>query len=121
MEFSSLPEFDKELRRLLKKYRTLEEDLEVLKKILSISSHPNPPQTVRVSGLGIDEPIIVKVKTFACKAMKGKGSRSGIRIIYAYFAEAQQIEFVEIFYKGSRENEDRSRIYQYYRGKSNAG
>ena len=39
-----------------------------------------------------------------------KGAHSGIRIIYAYFPVDDRIEFVEIYYKGDQENEDRERI-----------
>jgi hypothetical protein len=31
--------------------------------------------------------------------MKGKGSLSGIRIVYALFPDLPKIEFVEIYYK----------------------
>lgn len=34
MEFDTLPEFDKDLKQLLKKYRTLNDDLEEVKDIL---------------------------------------------------------------------------------------
>jgi len=35
---------------------------------------------------------------FSCKSLKGKGVRSGIRIIYAYYEEEDIIEFIEIYY-----------------------
>lgn len=34
MQFTTLPEFDREFKKLLKKYRSLEEDLNVLKQVL---------------------------------------------------------------------------------------
>jgi len=37
MIFEELEEFKKDLKTLLKKYRSLNEDLEVVKKILSVS------------------------------------------------------------------------------------
>jgi len=114
MESSTLPEFDKDLKKLLKKFRTLEEDLEVLKKFLSSTSHPSPPHTEQISDLGIEEPKIIKVISFACKALKGKGRRSGIRVIYAYFSDAQRIEFTEIYFKGNKALEDRERIAKHY-------
>ncbi len=98
MEFSHLPEFDKEVKRLLKKYRTLRDDLEILKKVLMTYPRGYPPGIIRISGLGI-ETETYKVKHFRCKALKHKGSRSGIRIIYAYFEEEQKVEFIVIYYK----------------------
>ena len=58
-----------------------------------------------------------KARKFACKALKGKGAASGIRLIYAYYEREDIIEFIEIYYKGSQENEDRERILRHY-GKS---
>lgn len=113
MEFSNLPEFDKEFKRLLKKYRTLKDDLELLKSVLETYPRGYPPVIFRESGLGI-ETEIYKVKHFRCKALK-KGSRSGIRIVYAYFEEKQRIEFVEIYYKEKGDRDcNKERILKYY-------
>ena len=71
---------------------------------------------VQISNLGIDYPQIYKARKFACKSLKGTGSRSGIRIIYAYYEKEDVIEFIEIYYKGDKENEDRERILRYYGG-----
>jgi len=38
---------------------------------------------------------------------------SGIRIIYAYFEKEDAIEFIEIYFKGDKENEDKKRIKKY--------
>jgi hypothetical protein len=35
---------------------------------------------------------------------------SGIRVIYAYYPDADRIKFIEIFFKGIKKNEDRQRI-----------
>ena len=69
---------------------------------------------VQISNLGIDYPQIYKSRKFACKSLKGTGSRSGIRIIYAYYKKEDIIEFIEIYYKGDKENEDRKSIIKYY-------
>jgi len=115
MEFSRLPAFEKDLKKLKKRFRTLDDDLAVFEKFLDVSSHPQAPHTVRISDLGIEEPLIIKVRTFACKSLKGKGARSGIRIIYAYLPEKEHVEFVEIYYKGDKPLENRDRIVQQYR------
>jgi phosphoserine aminotransferase len=69
----------------------------------------------RISDLGIDAPSVYKAKKFACRVLKGKGAKSGIRIIYAYFETEDRIELVEIYYKGDKENEDLSRILKHYK------
>ena len=114
MQFTSLPEFDTEFQKLLKKYRSLEDDLEVLKQILIKYPRGYEPVVFRISGLGV-ETEIHKVKNFRCKALQ-KGSRSGIRVIYAYFEADQKIEFVEIYYKEKDDIDcDKERIKRYYK------
>jgi len=48
---------------------------------------------------------IYKLKKFSCKALKGKGNRCGIRIIYAFYPEKFEVEFLEIYFK-EREDSD---------------
>ena len=67
-----------------------------------------------ISDLGIASPKIYKGKKFACKALKGKGALSGMRVIYAYHEEEDWIEFIEIYYKGDKESEGRERIMRLY-------
>jgi len=45
----------------------------------------------------------------ACRALR----RRALRVIYAYFEQEQRIEFIEIYFKGDKENEDRKRIKEY--------
>jgi hypothetical protein len=113
MKFSSLREFEKELKTLLKKYRTLSNDLEGLKKLLSVYPRGFPPGIVRISGLGI-ETEIYKVKHFRCKALR-KGGRSGIRVVYAYLPDEKRIEFAGMYYKEKDDRDcDKKRILKYY-------
>jgi hypothetical protein len=113
MTFSSLREFEEELKTLLKKYRTLSDDLEGLKRLLRVHPRGFPPGIVRVSGLGI-ETEIYKVKHFRCKALR-KGARSGIRVVYAYFPDEKRIEFAEMYYKEKDDRDcDKKRISEYY-------
>lgn len=69
---------------------------------------------LRISDLGIHSPKIYKAKKFACKALKGKGVHSGVRVIYAYHEEEDRIKFIEIYYKGDKEDEDKERILKYF-------
>jgi hypothetical protein len=67
-------------------------------------------------GIGISNPKIYKAKKFACRSLKGRGVDSGIRVIYAYWEEGDKLEFIEIYFKGDKENEDRDRILSHYKG-----
>lgn len=113
IEFSTLPEFDKDLKKL-KRFRTLENDLKVLKKYLRKYPQGFPPVVVPISGIKVNEKLF-KVKHFRCKALKQKGSRSGIRVVYAYFKEECKIEFIEIYYKEKDDTDcDKERVYDNY-------
>lgn len=109
IQFEELPEFEKDLKQLLKKYRTLKEDLAVLRQVLNDDPNECSPFSYRIDGLGI-KTCIIKVKKIACKALKGRGAHSGLRLIYAYFPEKQKITFIELYHKNDKENEDRPRI-----------
>jgi hypothetical protein len=112
------PEFTKDLKKLLKRFRTLEEDLETFINVQMVLYHKHNIDNqgiVPISGLEIHTPKIFKARKFACKALKGKGARSGIRVIYSYFQVIERIELIEIYYKGNQENEDRERIHTLYR------
>jgi len=128
MIFEELNEFKKDLKRLLKKYRSLNEDLDVVKKILAILPEERPPFSFRIDNLGI-ETCIIKVKKIACKALKGKGVNSGLRLIYAHFEEIEAIEkdgliieegspekivLVELYHKSNKSQEDRDRIKKHF-------
>jgi mRNA-degrading endonuclease RelE of RelBE toxin-antitoxin system len=108
--------FDKDLKKLLKKFRTLEDDVEVAKKnaielfhLINIDN--NSVETI--PNFCSDELKICKIKKFACKALKGRGVQSGIRIIYAYHILTKTVNFIEIYFKGESANEDKERIKQY--------
>jgi hypothetical protein len=109
MTFDELVEFNKDLKTLLKKYRTLKEDLEVVKKVLEVTPQERPPFSFRIDNLGL-ETCVIKVKKIACKALKGRGVNSGLRLIYAHFEVEQKITFIEIYHKNDKENEDKQRI-----------
>src|SRR3989338_4275976 len=104
--FSYLPEFEKEFSRLLKKYRSLSEDIEKFKRFIL----ENP------TGLGKNFAIIhstenskvVKARMM-CRSLKDRS----IRIIYAYHQNTLTFMYIEIYFKGDKENEDQARIREY--------
>jgi mRNA-degrading endonuclease YafQ of YafQ-DinJ toxin-antitoxin module len=117
-EVSCLSEFEKDIKRLLKRFKTLEEDLKIFIRTELNLYHKlkvDNKGIFQIPGLKIDSPKIFKAKKFACRSLKGKGVHSGMRVIYAYFEEEDKIELIEIYYKGDKENEDRERILGHYR------
>ena len=112
-EICRTSEFDKDLKKLLKKFKTLDEDLQIfIEKELFLfhKMHVDNRGVFQLTDLEFREPKIFKAKKFACRALKGRGAQSGIRVIYAFFEKEDKIEFIEIYFKGDKENEDRDRI-----------
>jgi len=117
-EITNLPEFDKDFKKLSKRFGTLEEDLKVFTNTQLNLYHKqgiDNKGVLPISGLGITAPKIYKAKKFACRSLKGRGVDSGIRVIYAYWEDEDRIEFIEIYFKGDKENEDRDRILRNYK------
>ena len=133
MDFEELREFGKDKKKLVKKYRSIPEDLETVKQVLEVMPDERPPFSFRINNLGI-EICIIKVKKIACKALKGKGVNSGLRLVYAYyniqstetgkgdneqtgeeFIAKEKIVFIELYHKSDQENEDRERILKYFK------
>jgi hypothetical protein len=123
-ETRRLAGFEADLKKLRKRFRTLEEDLATLMTAQIALFHKlelDAQGIFRVPGLPFDRPEIFKVKKFACRALKGRGAASGLRLIYAYFRDEDAVELVEIYFKGDKENEDRARIIEIYAGKRDKG
>jgi mRNA-degrading endonuclease RelE of RelBE toxin-antitoxin system len=116
-QINRLPEFEKDLKKLLKRFRTLEEDLKTFIKTELSLYHKlriDNKGIFQIPGLRFQHPQVFKAKKFACRALRGRGVQSGIRVIYAYFEKEDKIELIEIYFKGDKENEDRERILRNY-------
>jgi len=102
INYGETPEFKKDFKRLLRKFKSLEDDLE-LAKIVAIElfhiQKINNLSTFPIQGFCTETIQICKIKKFACKALKGKGCKSGIRVIYAYFPSQNKVDFIQIYYK----------------------
>ena len=106
MIFDELAEFQKDLKTLLKKYRTLNDDLDVVRQVLTTSPDARPPLSFRIDNLTLAT-CVIKIKKIACKSLKGRGVNSGLRLIYAYFKDQEKIIFVELYHKNDKEDKQR--------------
>jgi len=116
IDYCETDSFKKDLKKLLKKFKTLESDLEVAKRDAIELFHIkkiNNQSVFPIQGFCTEEVLICKVKKFACKALKGRGAKSGIRVIYAFHAKTLKVEFIEMYFKSDQENENRERIKEY--------
>jgi hypothetical protein len=116
-EIIRLPEFERDIKSLVKRFRSLEDDLDNFIKTELTLFHKlgiDNKGVVQISGLGFQSPKVYKGRKFACRTLKGKGAHSGIRVVYAHFEQMDRVELIEIYYKGDKANEDRGRISERY-------
>ncbi len=104
--FERLPEFEREFKKLVKKYRSLPNDIKDLEEVLEASP----------TGMGKNFTIIHSTESvkivkarLACESLSDRS----VRIIYAYHDYAIEFMYIEIYFKGNKENEDRTRIEEY--------
>lgn len=114
MVFESLNDFDKDLKKLLKRYRSLQSDLEDVKIILRVKPDERNPFSFQINNLGITT-CVIKIKKITCDSLKGRGVNSGLRLIYAYFEKEEKIVFIELYHKNDKENEDKQRILENFK------
>jgi len=108
-KFSTLPEFDKELKRLSKKYQTIVSDIEDLKPVL-ITCPTGIGKNFTIMKI-VGDVQIVKVRVH-CESLRSRV----VRLIYAYHNDRIELMFIEVYFKGDKENEDRERIKEYLAG-----
>ena len=120
INYCSIPEFEKDFKKLEKRYRTLSDDFENMKKNLLevhyIKGAPLPPNTiVDIEGMCGENYKSKKVRKFACKSLRNLGNRSGIRVIFVLEPDDLKITFIEMYFKGDKENEDKDRLREFLR------
>ncbi len=104
--FKRTPEFEKEFKRLVKKFRSLDEDICSFEKILEAYPTGVGSKFVIIhSDSGVK---IVKAR-LACRALR----ESSLRVIYAWHEQCVTFFYIELYHKGEKENEDRVRISEY--------
>lgn len=104
MNISQTDEFKKDLKRFLKKYPTLEKDLEILTK--AICAEPKGDGTKHWNLItSIDEKYILKVRMM-CRSVRG----ADFRVVYMFDGERLDLLFIEMYFKGDKENNDKNRI-----------
>lgn len=114
MKYNTIPEFEKDFKKLEKRFNTLPDDFERIKKnaieLYHISGIDNN-SVEEIKGIGNTADLkFYKVKKFACLSLKGRGSNTGLRVIYVLFPKLDKVIFLEIYFKGDKENEDWGRI-----------
>ena len=120
MRYEQTDEFKRDFKRLAGKYRSLEDDLNTAKINaieLRYERSIDNAAIFEIQGFCSAKIKIAKIKKFACKSLSGTGSRSGIRVIFAFIPEEALVIFIEIYYKGEQASEDRDRIKDFLSSK----
>jgi len=105
-QFYQLPEFEKELKKLAKKYPSIVSDVEDIKPILSDSPTGVGKNFTIINITG--EIKVVKVR-IQCESLRSRA----IRLIYAFRGDRIEFIYLELYFKGDKANEDRERVRQY--------
>lgn len=104
-----LPEFEKEFKKLVSKYPSLESDFSDFEKVVALF----PRENIRIEWLWNEvDGEFYKVKKFRCQSIARQSQNSGIRIIYRYIEDHDLIEltYIEIYHKNQKENHNIERI-----------
>lgn len=104
--FRHTAEFDREFKRLLKKYPSLKGDLKTLEQILEAS--PTGFGTNFVIVHSSSDVQVIKTR-LACRSLR----KRSMRVVYAFHHDVVEFVYIEIYFKGDKENEDRKRIETY--------
>jgi hypothetical protein len=104
--FNELPEFSREFKRFFKKYKSLSNDLEEFKRVIDVVPLGNSKHFNVITKN--EQYASVKARLF-CRYLKG----SSLRIIYAFHHQSCKVDFIELYFKGEKANEDCERIKEY--------
>ena len=113
IQYIGTPQFKRDFKKLQKKFNTLKDDLSNAQAFaikLFHTQNINNHSIEEIPGFQNNTVRFYKLRKFACKALKGRGVKSGIRIIYAYNHQNQTITFLELYFKTNKQNEDQERI-----------
>jgi mRNA-degrading endonuclease YafQ of YafQ-DinJ toxin-antitoxin module len=109
MKFVYQSEFEKDLKRLLKRYISLNEDLIKIMSILEVYPNARPPFSFLLYNKS-NTVSVIKIKKIACLSLRGKGVNTGLRMIYILNHKSNTIEFIELYHKNEKANEDQKRF-----------
>ena len=123
INYDETKRFTRDFKKLLKKFPSLRDDLKITKKYRIELFHCKKIDSgsiFQIEGVSnCNELQFYKIKKFQCKSLKGRGAKSGIRIIYAFFPAKQKIVFLEMYFKAKQENEDRQRVMDFIKAEMN--
>lgn len=122
MNFEQSPEFQKDLKRLKKKWRSLEDDIEFVKpRIASLymSRDDIDINQYRADLFAMKKAAILPGSTQDLEVIKMRldveslHSNSKVRIVFVAVRDKNNIIFIEMYAKNEKDREDKKRIKKY--------
>ncbi len=117
IEFESTSEFDKELKKFTRKYKSLPEDIKTFKSALYLAHFMEGIASESIGIFPISHKSLPEgffvAKKFACKSLKGSGSRSGFRVVYQLDKNCYKLCFIEMFHKNNKSVPDFERLKRF--------
>lgn len=110
MHVVRLPVFEKDCKRL-RRFASLPRDVETFLDLAKVRPHGTGSKHWHCLHKN-DSYVVYKVR-LACMSLKGE---TKMRVVYAYHEEKKQIELIELYWKGEKENHDYARVEEYVRG-----
>lgn len=106
--FNKTPQFEKELKKLSRKYPSLPKDIKDLEDILCVFPTGNGKNFTIIHH---SENVKLVKARLTCRSLRDKS----MRVIYAYHSNAIEFVYLELYFKGDKKNEDRERVEGYLR------
>lgn len=107
MEIEEVEEFEKDIKKLEKKFPTIRKDIEVFRKVLTIDPR-KLSGAVHISYQEVKikpEVEAYKARKFRCKSLKGRGCLSGLRVIYGFWPTSSKITLLEIYLEDKKKKD----------------
>ena len=120
MNYSRVPEFEKDVKALKKRVRSLEGDLERAKHLIEVLyRHPDAEQTEFKKLFLAGKKATILTKTGVVEVVKMRldtdtdSYRGKLRLVFAVAVDKAEVSFIELYSKNDKPREDQRRLRRY--------
>lgn len=120
MNYSRVPEFEKDVKALKKRVRSLEGDLERTKHLIeALYGHPDTEQAEFKKLFLASKKATILTKTGAVEVVKMRldtdtdSYRGKLRLVFAVSVNKAEVSFIELYSKNDKPREDQRRLRRY--------
>ena len=120
MNYSRVPEFEKDVKALKKRVRSLEGDLERTKHLIeALYGHPDTEQAEFKKLFLAGKKATILTKTGVVEVVKMRldtdtdSYRGKLRLVFAVAVDKAEVSFIELYSKNDKPREDQRRLRRY--------